>query len=89
MGTTLSLIFRRLATKFSNLVQKKNPPGPRAELVTTNCVATNCVATNCVASYSYLKERTIVNTIDFRVVGPIPTRPIPGYATGFRYVDLK
>ena len=28
MGTTLSLIFRRLATKFSNLVQKKNPPGP-------------------------------------------------------------
>ena len=27
MGTTLSLIFRRLATKFSNLVQKKNPPG--------------------------------------------------------------
>ena len=26
MGTTLSLIFRRLATKFSNLVQKKNPP---------------------------------------------------------------
>ena len=30
----------------------------RAELVTTNCVA------------SYLKERTIVNTIDFRVVGP-------------------
>ena len=56
--------------------------GPRAELVTTNCVATNCVA-------SYLKERTIVNTIDFRVVGPSPTRPIPGYATGFRYVDLK
>ena len=29
MGTTLSLIFRRLATKFSNLVQKKNPPGGR------------------------------------------------------------
>ena len=28
MGTTLSLIFRRLATKFLNLVQKKNPPGP-------------------------------------------------------------
>ena len=26
MGTTLSLIFRRLATKFLNLVQKKNPP---------------------------------------------------------------
>ena len=26
MGTTLSLLFRRLATKFSNLVQKKNPP---------------------------------------------------------------
>ena len=25
MGTTLSLIFHRLATKFSNLVQKKNP----------------------------------------------------------------
>ena len=33
----------------------------RAELVTTNCVA------------SYLKERTIVNTIDFGVVGPSPT----------------
>ena len=28
MGATLSLIFRRLATKFSNLVQKKNPPVP-------------------------------------------------------------
>ena len=27
MGTTLSLIFRRFATKFSNLVQKKNSPG--------------------------------------------------------------
>ena len=27
MGTTLSLIFRPLATKFSNLVQKKNPLG--------------------------------------------------------------
>ena len=26
MGTTLSLIFRRLAAKFSNFVQKKNPP---------------------------------------------------------------
>ena len=33
MGTTLSLIFRRFATKFSNLVQKKNSPGeePRYE----------------------------------------------------------
>ena len=48
-----------------------------AELVTTNCVA------------SYLKERTIVITINFRVVEPSPTRSIPGYATGFRYVDLK
>ena len=29
MGTTLSLIFRRLATKFSNPRPKKNPPGRR------------------------------------------------------------
>ena len=28
MGTTLLLIFRCLATKFSNRVQKKKPPGP-------------------------------------------------------------
>ena len=28
MDVTLSLIFRRLATKFSNLVQKKILPGP-------------------------------------------------------------
>ena len=27
MGAILSLIFRRSATKFSNLVQKKNPHG--------------------------------------------------------------
>ena len=71
-------ISRELSIESCKLASCRHSTVPvRAELVTTNCVA------------SYLKERTIVNTIDFRVVGPSPTRSIPGYTTGFRYVDLK
>ena len=64
-------ISRELSIESCKLASCRHSTVPvRAELVTTNCVA------------SYLKERTIVNTIDFRVVGPSPTRSIPGYATG-------
>ena len=39
MGTTLSLIFRRLATKFSNLVQKKKKKSARRGAKTTEIKA--------------------------------------------------
>ena len=45
MSITLSLLFRLTAAKFSNLVQKKNPPGPRElndHLLPSNAIRVSC-----------------------------------------------
>ena len=76
-----------IALRMRKCAQSANVSSQTSSIKKTRPVRAELVTTNSVAGYS--KKRTIVNTIDFRVAGPSPTKSIPGYATGFRYVDLK